>query len=181
MDVLAVCGHRCIGYWSDCRGHFRRANLGRYSKAVGDGQDAEKRAEAANVQAWLTKPRDDVAVYVRNGNSGPVFDVRVEVVAVTQATTNPKVATTLTFPILPPALTEPNKELRQYLPPSDHLPDGYNVVRDKREPTVASNEDWKVWDGQSGSTGLAVSLSFRDSIGNHWQRDSHGKLSQIGA
>lgn len=152
-------------------------------------RQADREREASNVSAWLesAKGSNFIEVFVRNGNGGPVYDVRCRVMAkrahekvpTDQVRTEPYIA-------LGPEDSQrtvkyafnmgPDAYVFGYKDPKDNV----RYTRARTTPVLFDNEgDWKIWDGRPGTDGLAVDLSFRDSAGRSWRRDWHGKLIEV--
>lgn len=152
-------------------------------------RQADREREASNVSAWLQKAKsgDLVEVYIRNGNGGPVYDV-VCLVAAKKTTEEVPVAEVRREPYValgPDAAKDP--KLYSFNMGPDGYVLGFEDPIDKtrhnlnRGPLVIfdSKDEWKIWNGEPSTGGLAVELSFRDSAGRRWRRDWHGKLSEL--
>lgn len=152
-------------------------------------RQADREREASNVSAWLepTKGNNFIEVFVRNGNGGPVYDVRCRVMAkrahekvpTDQVRTEPYIA-------LGPEDNHRSVKYAFNMGPDAYVlgyedrKTGVKYTKDRKTPVLFDKEDdWKIWDGRPGADGLAVDLSFRDSAGRFWRRDWHGKLIEV--
>ncbi|SKB72812.1 hypothetical protein SAMN05660916_02341 [Arthrobacter sp. 31Cvi3.1E] len=161
-----------------------------YAKKTWDAaKKAEREREANNVAAWLqlAKGGRDVEVYVRNGNGGPVFDVKCRVFAkrTNQALPTDKVRTDYYVAFAP---YDPDRVVKyafnmgsnEYVFSHEDPKSGTRYTRNGTTNVVFDTEDeWKIWDSQLATDGLAVDLSFRDSAGRTWKRDWHGRLTEV--
>ncbi|WP_157407712.1 hypothetical protein [Arthrobacter sp. ZBG10] len=148
---------------------------------------AEEQAEAGRVSTWLTKSGAMIYVYVRNGNSGPVYDVRCRVMVKETQPQCPEPCVEIwrdSWIALSPAVAQVNDVQKTQLYPQNAI---FRDGGEKRKvlntsPDVSLNwsEDWKLWDGSTASSGLAIDLTFRDSGGTNWRRSWDGKLEKIG-
>ncbi|MFJ6300197.1 hypothetical protein QMY03_05445 [Arthrobacter sp. KFRI-F3372] len=143
-------------------------------------------AEAAQVAVWLAQDRDTITAFLRNGNGGPVYDVlwRVMSKPVNSPHSEPTVdvwqdrrsalapvesngghAETVSLKVM---------ELTDWINGGKYFgvdkSDNFRVDRDHR---------WHLWDGKSEYGGLAVDLTFRDSVGIYWRRTWDGKLEKL--
>lgn len=152
---------------------------------------AEEQTEARQVAAWLRgNPGQSLELCLRNGNSGPVYDVRVTFHAKAAPSGEPGLLIAgHQMAALAPAASEPPEELvrksihplgmvvtptRPLAPPGQ--PGFY--PRDTKYAVFARPSDFQVWDGSALTTGVAVQVTFRDSSGVTWKRDWHGKLTK---
>ncbi|MGO4230159.1 hypothetical protein AB4Y72_14955 [Arthrobacter sp. YAF34] len=149
---------------------------------------ADLEREATNVAAWLVARNSYINVYVRNGNDGPVYDVRCKVWGKPDGNLSEPSVEVYEWNqmALSPAAAGIEKEKGDQRYSIDEDSVVYNYTQDDIPRTrsgsrvVALNlpEDFRVWNGEPKTTGLAVELSFRDSDGNNWHRAWNGKLSQ---
>lgn len=156
--------------------------------------DAAKRAnrerEAGNVSAWLQNARGskDIEVFVRNGNGGPVYDVKCRVTAKRVKEKEPAdLVREEPYIALGPEGAQQRSVGYAFNMGSAEYVLGYTDpatgvrYNENGKPTVffENKDEWKIWDGQTNTGGLAVDLSFRDSAGRYWRRDWHGKLTEV--
>ena len=162
-----------------------------YAKKTWDAakRDARER-EANNVAAWLqlAKGGRDIEVYIRNGNGGPVFDVTCRVFAKRTNQTLPTVEV-LTDRYVAFGPYDPDRPVKyafnmgpdNYVFSHEVRESGTRYTKNRTTSVIFETEDeWKIWDAQPATGGLAVDLSFRDSAGRSWKRDWHGKLTERG-
>ncbi|MET4144255.1 hypothetical protein [Arthrobacter sp. UYCo732] len=152
-------------------------------------QAADREREARNVSAWLqpAKSGNLMEVFARNGNGGPAYDVVCRIMVKRMAEKVP----TDEVHIERYVALGPDDTQRAVKYAFNMGPDGYTFgykdpndgVRYTKSRTTTvlfeSDDEWKIWDGQSVTDGLAVDLSFRDSAGRSWRRDWHGKLIEL--
>ncbi|QOT19382.1 hypothetical protein [Paenarthrobacter sp. YJN-5] len=163
-----------------------RDELGNSNTQLALAKEADLQAEALNVSTWLTLDRETLLVFVRNGNGGPVYDVHCRVWAKPDAAnTSPKVEIHHWHQLaVAPAAADPGKDKRFELGPDAYvygatLPGGERLTRNRTpDVKIESMQDWKIWDGNQSTTGLAVELNFRDSRGKHWARAWNGELTE---
>ena len=145
--------------------------------------------EAVNVSAWLVARNSHIYVYVRNGNGGPVYDVRCTVWGKPDnKSAEPTVRAYEWHQVaLSPAAAGVEKDKGDYRHSFDEASVVYSyadsdVRRTKSGSSIIAldrSEDFKVWNGASDSTGLAIQLTFRDSSGNRWHRGGGGELTPV--
>lgn len=159
-------------------------------------RDAALKSEAVNVSAWLIHDRGTVHCYIRNGNGGPIYDVKC-VVSLKKSADNPVPSVELQSwqrpavgPAAAPISGNPAASFLQDLRFSlgsdtyvgaliDRTDNAPMTAQGSKDVKVPSLDDWKIWDLEATSTGIAVEVNFRDSRGNLWWRDWEGKLGQI--
>lgn len=165
--------------WEATRGQLENSN-----DQLGLAKTADLQREAANVSTWLSMGREIIHVFVRNGNRGPIYDVHCYVWAKTDAASPAPTVEIHHWPQLAvaPSTAEVTKDQRLELGPDAYVfgyatTDGTRYTKNRTtDVKLESPEDWKIWDGEKTTTGLAVKLTFRDSRGNHWLRDWNGEL-----
>lgn len=161
-----------------------RDELGNSNAQVALAEAADLQAEAVNVSTWLSLGGEVIQVFVRNGNGGPVYDVHCYVWAKPDAASPvPTVEIHHWHQLaVAPAAADLGRDKRFDLGPDAYVfeyitPDGGRHTRNgTTDVRLESRDDWKIWDGDKATTGLAVKLSFRDSRGKHWVRDWNGEL-----
>ncbi|GAA5228989.1 hypothetical protein GCM10025778_35280 [Paeniglutamicibacter antarcticus] len=164
-----------------------RSQLNGANEQLAMARKAKLEAEADNVSAWLMHDGGNLGVFVRNGNSGPVYDMNCELFfKPDDKSSTPSVpVNNWASMAVPPAVSGVEKELRFALN-SDGYVFAYTDQKTgidynkNRQSTVLmkTDDDWKPWNGSAISTGLAVRISFRDSSGVYWRRDWDGKVTQ---
>lgn len=148
---------------------------------------ADREREASNVSAWLQKAKsgDLVEVFIRNGNGGPVYDVKCRIVAKAAEAEAPTAEVrTEHYVALGP---EDAKQVKMYtfnMGPDEYVygstDQGVRYTVNRTTKVVfEKSHDWKIWDGEPSTGGLAVDLRFRDSAGQSWHRDWHGRLAEM--
>lgn len=148
---------------------------------------ASHQGEADKVSAWLGFQGTTMDIYVRNGNAGPVYDVTcvVEIKPDDKSSTPTSEIHRWKGIAVAPAQSDGSKDLRVSLESPGYVygstKDGErcNMVGQPKDALLESPKDWDAWDGNPETRGLAVTLTFRDSAGAEWQRDWHGRLTEI--
>lgn len=145
-------------------------------------KQSDEQLEAQQVAAWLRGDAGQpLAVCVRNGNPGPVYDVRITLLAKVATGNDPfRWLAEYPFGVVPPAASEPQGAEQRMLYGPDSLvpdPDGSDPLR-TASAFFPYRSDFAVWDGSPLTTGVTLTLSFRDSSGTRWARDWHGKLAR---
>lgn len=147
---------------------------------------ADEQKEASKVSAWLTEDRQTLQVHLLNLNEGPVYNVRYTVSARPSDSHCPEPSVQLAhgdLVALPPYTADVVASTPQQLHPDNHVHE-YTDRSDQtrynksRKPNVQldSISDWKLWDGNPTSPGIAIKLTFRDSANVMWQRSWNGTL-----
>lgn len=151
-------------------------------------RDTKHQAEADNVSAWLVQEGAAMGVFVRNGNSTPVYDVTCLVLCKpNNEFPTPTVEMFKWFNMaLPPAESGHGGDRRDVLHSAGYVysfTDHDTKIRHNnlRGTTVILDdaEDWILWNGSPATKGLAVKIAFRDSTGIYWERDLEGKLTEV--
>lgn len=160
-------------------------------------RDAAFEREAVNVSAWLTQENGGtINCFVRNGNDGPIYDVGC-VVSVKKSADDPMPSvflqrwhqmavrpnTAFGFTDFASAFLQDlviqlgsDEFVGTRIDPADRAPVTASGSKDVKVPTMA---EWKIWDLDARSTGVAVEVTFRDSMGHLWWRDWEGKLAKM--
>lgn len=154
--------------------------------------EADEQSEARQVAAWLRgDPGRNLDLCVRNGNPGPVHDVRVELLAKAKPEGSPGLLIGgYRMAALPPAESEPQERVQRTIFTSDKLIAGPDrplaapdqpgfYPRDTAYAVFARLTDFQVWDGSPLTTGVALHVTFKDSSGIRWKRDWHGRLAKL--
>lgn len=164
----------------------------RYAKKTLDmSRKAEREREASNVSAWLQPAKGssrEIEVFVRNGNGGPVYDVGCTIMAKRADKSEPTDEVRVeSYISLAPEDAKATKSYTFNMGPDEYVlgvEHPITKVKTTKNGTTTvvfdSPEEWKIWDGQPSTDGLAVDLCFRDSEGQSWHRDWYGRLTQIG-
>lgn len=183
VGVAAVCAAAFSGFaW---RATHRQAKSADAQLKM--AQEAERKAEAAKVSAWLVMHNQVAKVYVRNGNGGPVYDARCHVYLKPQEKTEPLINIWEdTWTALSPAVAGVNDDEKAKF---DVKGNPYNPEGEWRWEVssqrfgslafISSMSDWTLWDGRDSSHGLGVDLDFRDSAGQRWKRSHGGQLRSL--
>lgn len=165
--------------WEATRGQLENSNV-----QLGLAKTADLQREAVNVSTWLSIDREIIHVFVRNGNGGPIYDVHCHVWAKPDAVNPAPTVEIHHWPqiAVAPAAADAGKDQRLVLGPDAYVfeyttPDGERHTKNgATDVKLESTDEWKIWDGNKSTTGLAVKLTFRDSKGTHWVRDWNGEL-----
>ncbi|MGP4032451.1 hypothetical protein [Pseudarthrobacter sp. 1C304] len=174
--------------WETAQGQLRAAEAERDNSnaQLKLAQQADREREATNVSAWLRVHRPYIFVYVRNGNGGPVYDVRCKVSAKPDGALPEPSLDVCTWDqmALAPAAAAVDNDLRAQVHEDsvvyEYTRDGIRRTRSGSDRIgLAKTADFKSWDGDPKSVGLAVELTFRDSSGRGWHRAWNGYLTQI--
>lgn len=151
-------------------------------KELVDTREAQERLEASRVSAWLRGiPERPFDLCVRNGNEAPVYDVQVDILVKTLDRDEPRAVNDLwVSAVLPPASSETREQVqRRQVAPGQYVKGQQEQLAAGNTPTFDRLQDWQVWDGSKGSTGVTLELSFRDTKGIYWNRDWRGQLSRV--
>lgn len=180
IGAIIAAGFAAIAAWAATR----EANSSRAQLAM--AKLAEEQAEAVQVSAWLAKTGAVISVYVRNGNSGPVYDVLCRVLVKESAPRCPEPCVEIwrdSWIALSPAVAQVNDVLKVELSPQGRRKpssdEKWVELNTPKALTLNYAEDWKLWDGAASSYGVAVEIMFRDSGGTQWRRGWNGKLERV--
>jgi hypothetical protein len=170
------------GAWKAARDQARSANA-----QLQMARTAEQQREAAKVSAWLDGAAGSTfIVHVMNLNDGPVYDVAYRVAAKPSGVSYTEPCVEITsghFTALSPWEVSHHTQRGSGLHPNGYV---YSHTNDKGVDVTANGfanvrlknlADWKLWDGDPKSAGLAVELIFRDSENLRWRRGWDGKLT----
>ena len=177
--------HFAKGAWKAARDQATSANA-----QLQRAKAADEQKEASKVSAWLSQDGPTIQVHLLNLNDGPVFNVHYAVSVRPSESHSPEPSIQLghgDFVALPPYATDAKASRPRQFHPDGHVYE-YTDPGDQTRRTKSRSlnvqledvSDWKLWDGQPDSSGIAIKLTFRDSANVTWQRAWNGTLTKEG-
>lgn len=171
------------GAWTAARDQATSANA-----QLQRAKSADEQKEASKVSAWLTQDGQTIQVHLLNLNDGPVYNVHYAVSVRPSDSQSPEPSIQLghgDLVALPPYAADEKASMPRQFHPDGHVY-AYTDPRDDTERTnskslnvqLKDESDWKLWDGQPTSSGIAIKLTFRDSANVTWQRAWNGTLTR---
>lgn len=167
--------------WETTKGQLRAAEKERDNSneqlELAKRMDLER--EAVHVTVWLQHEMGDLNAFVHNGNPGPVYDVVVSPLIKADATGELEAKTDeWSTVVLPPSSSMIANYPTIVLEANECIRGRTGRPDRPADPIFNSFEDFRIWDGQPGTTGVALEITFRDSAGVSWHRAWNGKLTR---